>query len=294
MTDPTPPRTLDIPELADQLDTLADRYMGLWNRINERPFLNPATGLADLAAYLEQCHALVKGTLRRLTELAARRPSQPIEAGIALTALTQAVENSTHAAGLLATATGQSALTTVSWADHEPGAREQLPQAARAEVDQRRAEAMARLEQSALALHSTAAHARSAEPQPHTATPAAQGRAHAEAEPRDVPRLTAAQRSALQAIADGRVRLHETLRGSRYLDAGSGARITLTTYNALQRKGLISRDTSTMLLFHGQLLAITKRGQAALAATRAQAPARPPGIAQPSSVRRRSPRAPGA
>ncbi|TDC70278.1 hypothetical protein [Streptomyces hainanensis] len=288
MNDPAPHRPLDIAERADQLDALADRYLALWKRINERDFLNPAAGLVHLAAYLTDCHILVDETLRRLTELVTSQPSQPLEAGIALTTLNQAIRDSADAASLLARATGQSALTTATWANNYNGVDEQHLQDRYTKASQCCVGAMALLEHSALALHSTALLARSAERQSPAATPRAAAKAQAEAHAGSLERLTPAQRHALQAIAAGGVRLHETVRGSRYIDVGQGPRITLTTYNSLERKGLISRDTSTMLLFHGQRLTITKRGQAALAAiTPGRASASPPDTSRPSQGRRR-------
>jgi hypothetical protein len=115
-------------------------------------------------------------------------------------------------------------------------------------------------------------------------TPAAET-AHAPAPTRSR-RLTAAQTNALRAIAAGGVTMHEPARiGTARISAGGGVRITMSTYAALGRLGLVDRDPSTSL-YRGQRLYVTDAGHAVLSALPPAAPVARPAPPPPTERRR--------
>ena len=101
------------------------------------------------------------------------------------------------------------------------------------------------------------------------------------------PKLTVAQQAALQAIAAGAAVMYDSGRnGPMRVTAAGGVRITMPTYDALRRFGLVDRDTNTSL-YSGQKIFATAAGRATLAGlptiTAGARPAPPP----PSAERRR-------
>lgn len=104
------------------------------------------------------------------------------------------------------------------------------------------------------------------------------------------PRLSAAQHTALQALADEGGKLYDRLGGGRFVVPGkSGTRISLATLEALERRDLV-RVIRTTSLFHGQEIEATPAGRQALAAQRPgpvtpAVPAPPSASARPASHR---------
>lgn len=64
-------------------------------------------------------------------------------------------------------------------------------------------------------------------------------------------------------ITQGRATLHQTALGHRYLSVPGGQQILLTTYEALAREKLVSRDTRFPISL-GQPLAATELGRTLL------------------------------
>ncbi|KUL53227.1 hypothetical protein ADL30_20680 [Streptomyces sp. NRRL S-1521] len=87
------------------------------------------------------------------------------------------------------------------------------------------------------------------------------------------PALTSAQFAALQSLARGGGRLYESSQrglGVTRVAADDGTRISIATFRALAKRGLVHRDTSTSL-FHGQKITVTAQGRHALAQPRPHA-----------------------
>ncbi|MEW1794623.1 hypothetical protein [Streptomyces niveus] len=82
--------------------------------------------------------------------------------------------------------------------------------------------------------------------------------------------LSPAQYDALKALSLGQGKLQERSHrglGVTRVATHDGTRISIATYRALAKHGLVTADTSTSL-FHGQKITVTDRGQQALAQRR--------------------------
>ncbi|MBT2509186.1 hypothetical protein J7I98_25540 [Streptomyces sp. ISL-98] len=102
------------------------------------------------------------------------------------------------------------------------------------------------------------------------------------------PALTDAQYDALKALSLGEGKLYESSQrglGVTRVATHDGTRVSIATFRALAKRGLVAADTSTSL-FHGQKITVTEQGQQALAkprpaaapATTAVAAAKPPAV----------------
>lgn len=82
-----------------------------------------------------------------------------------------------------------------------------------------------------------------------------------------MPKLNSAQYTALTSLAQGAGRLYESEQrglGVTRVATTDGTRISIATFRALATRGLVSADTSTVLLV-GQKITVTEQGQQALA-----------------------------
>ncbi|MYV46985.1 hypothetical protein [Streptomyces sp. SID2888] len=89
------------------------------------------------------------------------------------------------------------------------------------------------------------------------------------------PPLTRAQYDALKSLTLGGGRLYESLQrglGVTRVATDDGARVSIATFWALSKRGLVDRDTSTSL-FRGQKITVTEQGRQALAKRRPAATA---------------------
>ncbi|MFJ2021544.1 hypothetical protein [Streptomyces nodosus] len=112
---------------------------------------------------------------------------------------------------------------------------------------------------------------------------AATREAPATGRPTTGPALTGAQFDALKSLARGGGRLFESIQrglGVTRIATDDGTRISIATFRALAKRGLVDRDTSTSL-FRGQKITVTDEGHRALARPRPQAPATAPAKAAP-------------
>ncbi|MEU9155117.1 hypothetical protein AB0D59_32300 [Streptomyces sp. NPDC048417] len=92
-----------------------------------------------------------------------------------------------------------------------------------------------------------------------------------------VPALTRTQYDALKALALGSGHLYESAQrglGATRVATGDGTRISIATFRALHKRGLVGRDMSTRLS-RGQKITVTKLGHQALARPRPTATAGP-------------------
>lgn len=92
------------------------------------------------------------------------------------------------------------------------------------------------------------------------------------------PALTGTQYDALKSFSLGSGRLYEGSQrgaGAPRVATGNGTRVSIATFRALAKRGLVDRDTSTSL-FHGQKITVTKEGQQALSGPRPAVTATPP------------------
>lgn len=110
-----------------------------------------------------------------------------------------------------------------------------------------------------------------------------------------VRRLTWQQRAALRVFARTPSRVRQRSNGSHYVDTQTSTHIAITTWRALERKGLAYRDhTAHPASVMGQRLALTRKGLAVLnslthatypsTATELWPPAPPPRFTSPPSV----------
>ncbi|MGW1609790.1 hypothetical protein ACWCQZ_10390 [Streptomyces sp. NPDC002285] len=94
----------------------------------------------------------------------------------------------------------------------------------------------------------------------------------------DGPPLTSAQYDTLKALALGGGKLYESSQrglGVTRVATDDGTRVSIATFRALNKRGLVDWDTSTSL-FHGQKITVTENGRQALASPRPAATAAPP------------------
>ncbi|WP_247201194.1 hypothetical protein [Streptomyces scabiei] len=92
------------------------------------------------------------------------------------------------------------------------------------------------------------------------------------------PPLTRAQYDALKALALGGGRLYESSQrglGVTRVATDGGTRVSIATFRALNKRGLVDWDTSTSL-FRGQKITVTEHGRQALAKPRPAATATTP------------------
>ncbi|MEU4486688.1 hypothetical protein AB0H94_17680 [Streptomyces purpurascens] len=117
---------------------------------------------------------------------------------------------------------------------------------------------------------------------------AAVRKASTTARPTTGPTLTSAQFDALKSLALGGGRLYESSQrgpGVTHVATDDGTRVSIATFRALAKRGLVDRDTSTSL-FRGQKITVTEEGHQALSGPRPQAPAATPaiGASKPAAV----------
>lgn len=94
------------------------------------------------------------------------------------------------------------------------------------------------------------------------------------------PALTSAQYDALKSFSLGSSRLYELGLGVTRVATDDGARVSIATFRALAKRGLVDRDTTTSL-FRGQKITVTEEGQQALARPRPAAAVATPAKAAP-------------
>ncbi|AUH40539.1 hypothetical protein [Streptomyces sp. CMB-StM0423] len=102
-----------------------------------------------------------------------------------------------------------------------------------------------------------------------------------------VHKLSQTQHKALQALARGGATMQTKGRGSTFVLTPDRTRITIATFQALDKRGLVHLDTSVPL-YQGRPITVTANGRRALAQHRVHAEATAPPAAAPS------PRAPAA
>ncbi|WP_406149352.1 hypothetical protein [Streptomyces anulatus] len=96
------------------------------------------------------------------------------------------------------------------------------------------------------------------------------------------PDLSGTQYDALKTFSLGASRLYETRPGMIRVYTDNGDRVSMATYEALAKRELVDRDTSTSL-FRGQRISVTEEGQRALAGPRPAAKAAAPAKAAPKT-----------
>ncbi|MGQ4435318.1 MULTISPECIES: hypothetical protein [unclassified Streptomyces] len=98
--------------------------------------------------------------------------------------------------------------------------------------------------------------------------------------------LTAAQYDALAALNRGGSLYESATRGMGVtrVAADDGTRVSIATYRALEKRGLVTHDTSAMLWSGGQKITVTEQGQQALARPRPAVRLATPVAAGPETV----------
>lgn len=238
--------------------------------------------LKTIAPLIEAAHELAQGLLARIQALHESEYAAVPGSRTTLQALTSTVHSTTLAASHLSEALISHAQAPAAVS---PDTFEVKPASARSTVVASLAKAAAGFEASATGCHDAVTHiienlraptpAASATAQKQTAAPA--------------PKLTAAQHAALQALAQEGGRLSESIRGHKrfVVPRNSDVRITITTFDALEKRGLVHTDRSTPLL-RGQNITVTPAGLDVLAAQRpspAATPVPPPPPRPPRNPR---------
>ncbi|WP_405729353.1 hypothetical protein OG885_10150 [Streptomyces sp. NBC_00028] len=100
------------------------------------------------------------------------------------------------------------------------------------------------------------------------------------------PALTAAQYDALTALSGGGHLYESATRGLGVprVATTDGTRVSIATYRALEKRGLVTHDTSTSLRAGGQKISVTEQGQQALAQPRPAARLTTQVAARPKTV----------
>ncbi|MFJ2739705.1 hypothetical protein ACIO3O_08550 [Streptomyces sp. NPDC087440] len=248
------------PGESEPLHALADRFDTLYIRLDDLPPADAAEYLPGLRRLLADAHDLTNDALHLLFNLSnpASHPGSVPVSPVALMTLGTAVTRSASVSTDLANAAAAQVMRSAAQRQPAtpPSTRQDTAQPYDASVEK----ALDSLEDCAEGCR-IAARLATHQPQParvplHLAvsTPAA-----------DIGRsLTSYQHAALHTIAQGQATLRQTAGGRRYISAPGGREILLTTYEALARNGLATRDTRTPLAF-GQPLTTTDLGQRTLA-----------------------------
>lgn len=234
--------------------------------------------LKTIAPLIEAAHELTQGLLTRLQALHESEYAAVPGARGTLQALTSTVHSTTLAASHLSEALISHAHAPAAVS---PDTFEVKPASARSTVVSSLTKAAAGFEAGATGCHDVVTHIIENLRAP---IPAASATAQKQTAAR-TPKLTAAQHAALQALAQEGGRLSESIRGHKrfVVPRNSDVRITITTFDALEKRGLVHTDRSTPLL-RGQNITVTPAGQRLLAAQRPSpattpmpaAPPRPP------------------
>ncbi|WP_225847295.1 hypothetical protein [Streptomyces sp. HPF1205] len=256
----------------DKLRHLSRDYTDLLFAFADGPPHLDTDGLAWLSARVLDTQALTRRVLERLRALTTFTTSDTPEHLQVLTTVAAIARDTTEAGLILTDAVTAFPLAATARHPH-PGDGAQGPEhheeqdRAQQAVAEKLRDASRTLQSCATAcLYAAAPLANNPTgPAPATSsTPVAEA-ADAPASARS-PQLTVAQTNALRAIAAGGVTMRDTGHmGNMRITAGSGVRITLSTYEALRRLGLVDRDTSTSL-YNGQKLYATEAGRTAAAA----------------------------
>ncbi|MGW6742860.1 hypothetical protein ACWGDX_19410 [Streptomyces sp. NPDC055025] len=282
-------RQIDITVQADRLRTLADRFDALRRELlhdHDEP-LTGTEGLRQLARRIAESHALVTESLTRLTALDGSQAAHISGARAAFDCVSSVVEQAGLASASLTSAISDNTYDAHTW-DPQPAddrvARDLRHRDARQNIAAHLHDAAQSLSVCATGCRYVATHLTGTTPAPATAPVSSTTRTGTPAPATRPVHLTPRQHHALHTIAQGGVKLSETTRGRWYVDTprGSGERITLTTYNSLEKKGFVDRDTSSSL-FTGQTLTATDHARTILATLppSAAAPPVPPQAAAP-------------
>ncbi|MEV8125395.1 hypothetical protein AB0P07_15035 [Streptomyces sp. NPDC085944] len=100
------------------------------------------------------------------------------------------------------------------------------------------------------------------------------------------PELTAAQHDALTALNGGGHLYESATRGLGVtrVATNDGTRVSIATYRALEKRGLVSPDTSTSLWAGGQKISVTEQGRQALTRPRPRAALRTAAATPPKTA----------
>jgi hypothetical protein len=261
----------------DKLRHLARDYTDLLFALADGPPQLDTTGLTWLSARVLDTQVLTRRVLERLRALTAfTTPDVPEHLQVLKTVA--AIARDTTEAGLILT----EAVTAFPLAAApRPQAGQDIPESEHNNEHDRARQAIAgKLHDASRVLQSCATaclYAAApltdypADPAPAASsaarsTPTAEAAPAPAPAPANFPRLTVAQTNALRAIAAGGVTMRDSGRiGTVRISAGGGVRITMPTYEALRRLGLVDRDTSTNW-YRGQKIYATDAGRAVLAA----------------------------
>ncbi|MFE0055268.1 hypothetical protein [Streptomyces sp. NPDC059003] len=255
---------LDLSEQMQQLRTLAQGFEELHDRVRDLSYSPGTDALHQITPLLLKAQELTATALGHLTALDNSTYTSVTGSRAGLEALSATVAGASLACTDLAEALSANPYEGAPF-DRYPADDAQVRAARHAEAIPRMnshlKDAALQLDVGATACHYLATSI-------SRSLPAAAPRPPHAAQHQAGPRLNDTQYKALKSLAQGEGRLYERVqqRGLSVtrVAAKDSARISIATFRALAKRGLVTTDTSKSLLV-GQEIAVTDQGQRALA-----------------------------
>ncbi|MFI9039797.1 hypothetical protein [Streptomyces sp. NPDC053726] len=264
---------LNLPEQVDQLRTLAHDFEALHARVRDVSYTPGTDALRQIRPLLLKTQDLTATTLARLGALDSSAYTGIAGSRASLECLASVVVASSLAGTDLASALYANPYEGAPFPGYPAdGASVRTARHAEAipKMTGHLADAAHQLDLSATGCHYVATGIRS--------DLAAIREAAATTQRAAGPSLTGTQYDALKSFSLGGCRLYESSQrglGVTRVATGNGTRVSIATFRALAKRGLVNRDTSTSL-FRGQKITVTEDGQHALARPRPAVTATPP------------------
>lgn len=256
---------LDLPKQSQQLRDLAREFEALRARVRGVSYTPGTDALRQISPLLLKTQDLTATLLVRLGALANSPYTSVPGSHASLECLSSLVIASTQAGNDLAAALHANPLEGAPFPGY-PAYNEQERVTRHAEAIPRMTghleDAVHQLDLSATGCHYVATGITQDLADTHDQAKSTQQTAE--------PALSPAQYDALQALSLGQGKLHESSQrglGVTRVATHDGTRISIATYRALAKRGLVTADPGTSL-FHGQKITVTGDGHQALAQRR--------------------------
>lgn len=256
---------LNLPEQVDQLRTLAHGFEALHARVRDVSYTPGTDALRQIRPLLLKAQDLTATTLVRLGALDSSTYAGITGSRASLECLASVVAASSLAGTDLASALYANPYEGAPFPDYpadDASVRIARQAEAIAKMTGHLADAAHQLDLSATGCLYVATGI--------TRGLAATQAAAATAQRAVGPALTGTQYDALRSFSLGGCRLYESSQrglGVTRVATDDGARVSIATFRALAKRGLVNRDTSTSL-FYGQKITVTEDGMQALARPR--------------------------
>ncbi|MGP9017665.1 hypothetical protein ACT1U9_04540 [Streptomyces sp. BR1] len=281
---------LDLNTQSQQLRTLAQGFEQLHERVRDLSYSPGTDALHQITPLLLKAQELTAAMLGRLTALDNDSAYTSVTGSLAgLESLSAAVFGASLAGTDLASAISANPYEGAPFGGH-PADDDQVRAARHAEaiplMNSHLKDAALQLDVAATACHYLATRI-------SRSLPAAAPRPPHAAQHQAVARLNDTQHKALKSLAQGEGRLYEKVLHRRVsvtrVAATDGTRISIATFRALAKHGLVTTDTSKPLLV-GQDIAVTEQGQRSLAQHRPAALSTAAAVPAPRTPAAQTPR----